>query len=270
MLRSPTTEAKAFSSHREGIRQSALLWAVGICLAWLGVVGACEAQAGSLTVMPITVQLSAPTKVREALHVTNNGNEPMRVQVDAVAWAQSNGQDAFVPTPDLLVNPGMFEVQPGQTQVLRMGWRGTPSNREQTYRIILRELPIAALAPMPSVDAPSIATSGMAIKVLLEMRLPVYLAPAKAEGEPEWSARRLDRDSVEVRLDNRANVHTVIDEIRVQGESTDQALAKQGVHAAVLAGQQRRWVLPLAPNASGPLALVVRSDQQTQQIPVGQ
>lgn len=270
MLRLLTTKSATISSQRERLRQSAHLWAAGICLVWLGLVGAREAQAGSLTVMPITVQLSAPSKVREALYVTNNGNELMRVQVDAVAWAQSNGQDAFVPTPDLMINPGMFEVQPGQTQVLRMGWRGTPSSREQTYRIILRELPVAAMVSTPSAAAPTIAAPGMAIKVLLEMRLPVYLAPAKAEGEPAWSARRLGLDSVEVRLDNQANVHTVIDELRVQGEGTDKALATQGVHAAVLAGQQRRWVLPLASNATGPLALVVRSDQQTQQIPVGQ
>ncbi|PKO60650.1 MAG: molecular chaperone, partial [Betaproteobacteria bacterium HGW-Betaproteobacteria-17] len=141
---------------------------------------ALSAQAGSLSVMPVVVALS-DHKVREAITVTNQGDERVTTHVDVVSWTQSDGKDVFAPTTDVLLNPGVFTLEPGQVQVLRLGWRGkVPLDTERTYRILLREVPPAAPAQRSPGALPS------QVRVLLELRIPIYVAPRQVVHRPEW------------------------------------------------------------------------------------
>ncbi len=247
-------------------------WRAGAAMACLLLLcaGAPHAQAGSLTVMPVGVHLLAPERVRESLRVTNNGEESMTVQADVVAWRQVDGLDEYTPTPDVLLNPAIFDVEPGKTQVLRLGWRGQQGETEQAYRLILREVPRRASSPRASAPVSIMkAAPGNAVQVLLELRIPIYVAPADAGDAPVWQAKRVDGDAVEVTLDNRSRVHTVVHEVNVSAETAEQpVLGTRGVHAAVLAGQRRRWVMDLPKDAKGDLAVWVQVDQQRLRLPL--
>lgn len=235
-------------------------------LHWVIPVGAAlcalSAQAGSLSVMPVVVALS-DHKVREAITVTNQGDERVTTHVDVVSWTQADGKDVFAPTTDVLLNPGVFTLEPGQVQVLRLGWRGQPPlDAERTYRILLREVPPAAPAQSLSGALPS------QVRVLLELRIPIYVAPRQVVLRPEWQTWRVDGDTLEVRFRNQSNVHTVVHELQLASGSGTPLGAPLDVHAAVLAGQERHWTLPLPKAGAADLTVDVRADQGHQRLTI--
>ncbi|MBT9554248.1 MAG: molecular chaperone [Hydrogenophaga sp.] len=224
------------------------------------------AQAGSLSVMPVVVALSGE-KAREAITVTNQGDERVTTHVDVVSWTQSAGQDVFGPTADVLHNPGVFTLEPGQTQVIRLGWRGkAPLDTERTYRLLLREVPPAAPAQSPS--ASPAEASPARVRVLLELRIPIYVAPHKVVHRPEWQTRRVDGNSVEIRFRNQGNVRTVVRGLQLSTASGAPVGHPLDVHAAVLAGQERAWTLPLPNTGAEGLGVDVRADPGQQRLTI--
>lgn len=208
---------------------------------------AAGARAGSLSVMPVVVALSAD-KVRDSIVVTNRASQFSTVHVDVMSWMQSEGQDVFQRTTDVLVNPEVFTLAAGQAQVLRLGWRGVGNaDVERTYRIFLREVPGASGGPVPSAPVTSPPVS---VNVLLELRIPIYVAPRKPDSSLVWQARRVGRDHVDVHLRNQGNVHAVVHDLQLITSSGHRFGSGLGVNSAVLAGQERVWRLP-QPNADG-------------------
>ena len=88
-----------------------------------------------------------------------------------------------------------------------MVWRDELENN----RILLREVPPAAPTQIPSGAVPS------QVRVLLELRIPIYVAPQKVVHRPEWQTRRVDVDTLE-----------------------DGALARRGQEAVAFGGVARR------------------------------
>lgn len=239
-------------------------------LHWVIPVGAMlcalSAQAGSLSVMPVVVALS-DHKVREAITVTNQGDERVTTHVDVVSWTQSDGKDIFAPTTDVLLNPGVFTLEPGQVQVLRLGWRGQPPlDTERSYRILLREVPPAAPTQAPSTSLAGALPSQ--VRVLLELRIPIYVAPRQVVHRPEWQTRRVDGDTLDVHFSNLSNVHTVVHDLQLVSGSGAPLGDPLDVHAAVLAGQERHWSLPLPKAGAADLTVDVRADQGHQRLTV--
>jgi fimbrial chaperone protein len=228
---------------------------------------ALSAQAGSLSVMPVVVALS-DHKVREAITVTNQGDERVTTHVDVVSWTQSDGKDVFAPTTDVLLNPGVFTLEPGQVQVLRLGWRGkVPLDTERTYRILLREVPPVAPLQTKPTSSPAEALPAR-VRVLLELRIPIYVAPQKVVHRPDWQARRLDGHTIEVRFRNQGNVRTVVHDLQLASGSGEPLGDPLDVHAAVLAGQERLWTLPLPKAGAADLTVDVRADQGHQRLTI--
>lgn len=197
---------------------------------------ACAAGAAEISVLPVGLVLSA-AQDRKAVTVSNGGKEAVAVQVEAVAWAQENGADQYTPTHDLLVNPQVFSLPPGGSQVVRVGLRQPADRqREVAYRLFVRELP-----PPPQLAA---SVVGQQIRVLMELRLPVYVAPADPRPAQEWRARRQADGSLAVEVANVGNVHFVVAGLRLRSavDSADAPpLATLATSTTVLAGQRRRW-----------------------------
>ncbi|MFG6487463.1 molecular chaperone [Roseateles sp. BYS78W] len=195
-------------------------------------------RAADVTLMPVTVRLDRAND-RATVQVMNNGQEPVLMQAEAIAWNRVGGIDVDGPTNDLIVNPPVFTVQPGQTQVLRLGLRRNQELAEEgTYRIVLREVPM----PRPS-DALNVAGS---VRVLVALRVPVYVAPAQVRRGEQWKLSRAANGELLAEVANTGNVHLKVSELRLQGEN-GQALAQvaqKGGHAVIFPGEQRVFRLP--------------------------
>lgn len=226
------------------------------------------AGAADIAVMPVGLSLGGGHD-REAITVTNQGQEPVTMQVETVSWNQIDGDDRYTPTHDLLVNPPLFNVAPGQSQVLRVGLRRPPGGeREVAYRLFLRQVPLPPSAPLPHPD--EAGSDGSRIRVLLELRLPVYVTPAKIIRDQQWRGRRTADGGIVVEVANAGTVHLVVAglTLRAVGAAADSPpLATAKVSASVFPGQRRHWELrPQVATPGQRLTLEVATDRSPQNV----
>lgn len=215
------------------------------------------AQAADVSIMPVNVKLDRSND-RATVQVQNNGNEVVVMQAEAIAWTRQNGQDVDGPTQDLIVNPPIFSIQPGQTQVLRVGLRRAMElQQEATYRMVLREVPVPRANDNSQVAG--------AVRVLVALRVPVYVAPANVKRAESWQLQRGSAGEMMATVSNTGNVHLKVSELRVAGAGgQSQVLAVQGSQSVIFPGEQRSFKLPAS--ASPPSALQVMTDQGLQHV----
>ncbi len=236
------------------------LLAVGAALLTLalGLPSAGQALATELGVSPVTLQFDR-LRNRGTVQVLNLGAEPVTVQADAVAWRREAGRDIDEPTQDLLLNPPIFTIPPGQSQVVRVGLRRpVDEERETLYRLVLRELP-----PAPG-TGPQVSAQ---VRVLMALRLPVYVAPASIRRDARWTALHTADGQVVAEIHNQGNVHLRLAHLRLLGADTAAPLAERHGGAVLLPGEKLRVVLDV-PNAATPRTLEVQHDQGTQHVAV--
>jgi fimbrial chaperone protein len=215
--------------------------------------------AADLSIMPVALHFDRQ-RDRTTVHVTNNGSEPVVLQAEAIAWQREGGVDSDAPTADLIVNPPVFTIAPGRSQIVRVGLRrAQPAEHEATYRMVLREVPV------PREPDASMVTG--AVRVLVALRVPVYVAPAAVRREALWRAR-VDADGhVVAHLHNAGNVHLKVGAIRVHGDEQRAPIVARGPESVVFPGEARSWrVVPAGTLAVRPLTLEVTTDRGVQHV----
>lgn len=215
------------------------------------------ASAAELGVMPVTLQFDR-LRDRGSVQVINFGREPVTLQADAVTWQREGGRDIDAPTQDLILNPPIFTVPAGATQVLRVGLRRpAAAERETAYRLVMRELP-------PAPDARLLLSAQL--RVLVSLRLPVYVAPATVHRDARWTVQRDAQGRVVAEVHNHGNVHMKVGALRLQ-DGARGAVGEQRPGAVLFPGESQRFRLD-APMAAGPLTLEVQHDQGLQHVAV--
>jgi fimbrial chaperone protein len=205
-----------------------LALAAGVC---------CAADVG---LMPVSVQLDA-LRPRATVQVMNNGAHPVVMQVDTVAWQRENQRDSDTPTGDLVVNPPVFTLEPGRTQIVRVGLRrSAASEREGTYRIVLREV--------PGPTDPQTLVSGQ-VRVLVAMRVPVYVAPTRVVQQERWQLERDSSGCMVATVHNEGNVHFKVGRLSMFRDDSHPPVAEQAVASLLFPGESQRFVLPVAAEA---------------------
>jgi fimbrial chaperone protein len=232
-----------------------------IALTALSLLSAASAFCADLSIMPVAVQLDAKHD-RSTVRVTNQGKSPVVLQADAIGWAREAGVDHDTSTSDLIVNPPVFTVAPGQTQIVRVGLRrNSASDQESTYRMVLREV--------PSIDA-GIDTLQGQVRVLVAVRVPVYVAPNLVRRQERWVARYDDAGQLVAAVTNTGNVHYKIGSLHVASEDASATTKAEGPQSVVMPGEARSFVLrapvKLAPDT--PVMLEVQTDTGMQYVPI--
>ena len=116
-------------------------WISGIFAAVVILAAPAFASASSLQIMPINIEVPAPGAA-STVTLTNQGGDLLNAQIRIFKWVQLNGQDELVPTRDVVVSPPAVKLQPGKKSVIRVVRIGkTPAATEETYRLIIDELP---------------------------------------------------------------------------------------------------------------------------------
>ncbi len=218
-------------------------------------------RAADVTLMPVNVHLDRGND-RATVQVVNNGSEPVIMQAEAIAWARVGGVDIDSPTNDIIVNPPVFTVKPGQTQVVRVGLRHSQElQQEGTYRMVLREVPGLRLGDIGSV-------SGQ-VQVLVALRVPIYVAPVKVVRDERWQLKQDGNGDVVAMVSNTGNVHMKLADLRLQGEGTEGMVIEQkGPNSVIFPGEERSFHLKRVIGAGDVVAttLQVRTDQGLQRV----
>lgn len=210
------------------------------------------AQAASLSVSPVLVTLDEK-RHSAALTIKNESNEARVIQTELLGWAQENGENIYTPTRDILVNPPIATLQPGQTQIIRLGLnRKVDKTQELTYRLYISEVP----------PPPKEGFTGL--RIALRLGLAVFVSPkAKLIDKLDWKAARGPEGALQLTLRNSGNRHMRLTSLKVRDPSNGQQLAEwQPSPTTLLAGQARQISLPLPPGWQGKqLCLVAGTDE---------
>ena len=207
------------------------------------------AQGANLQISPVSISFQ-PGQNAAGIQLQNNGDTPLYGQVRVYAWDQRDGVDALTPTTQLVASPPIIEIAGKSAQTIRLVRRGaagtpvTPGGAEQTYRILIDELPRG--------DAQQ---GNVAIR--LQYSVPAFVLPVDTQAAPqlEWSTFQR-AGAWHLRARNTGALHAQIGATSVTVGSRDVVLSK-GLLGYALPGRTREWALPadVAGALPAPLAI---------------
>jgi fimbrial chaperone protein len=189
------------------------------------------AHAGSFSISPLRLDLSSAA--RSAALTVNNEEREALIQAQVMLWEQVDGEEKLTPTRDLLVSPAVFTLAQGASQLVRVALRNAPAvaEREQSYRLILQEVPQPANPDF----------SGL--QIALRLSLPVFVAKEGAAGPAlAWSAAPSGNGLV-ITAQNSGDVHARILGFSVAPAVGDDAPLVQPVATYILPRQAHSWTL---------------------------
>ncbi|MDQ6767343.1 MAG: fimbria/pilus periplasmic chaperone [Candidatus Eremiobacteraeota bacterium] len=206
------------------------------------------AAAAGVTVAPIRVDLS-PSQTSSFIQLTNGDSAAKLMHARIFVWDQMAGKDRLTPTQDLIVSPPIFLLQPGSSQILRMGLLEQPSgNVERAYRILITEVPQT--------------TKPDQIRVVLQLSIPLFVA-ATGGGQPliQIQGKRGPHQRLELTLWNSGAQHIRFTRLVVRDAASSQIIADSSNSQYVLAGQKMRHIFTLPKSAAAtPLSVEAYSE----------
>lgn len=232
---------------------------------------------GGLQVSPVRLNFDADQHGK-ALQLSNGGSQTFEAQVRVMRWTQEGGKDRLLPADEIVASPAILRVAPGEPQTVRLvRVRSGPTEREQSFRVLVDELPGAQRA-----------AAGPGLKMLMRYSIPVFVAPAAAAGprvprvpaDPltptdisRVSARLLPAGEgrTELRVHNEGARALRISQLSSQRASGARQSLGEGLIGYVLPGQQMSWPLNLAQPLPADLSLKARfnDDREARALPLG-
>lgn len=208
-----------------------------LCLTLFALLGLAQA-AQAFQVRPVRLDFGSRVAASQ-LMVHNPTQRPLLLQAQAFDWGQEDGQERLTPSQALIVNPPIFELAPGASQVVRVGLRrAVESGVERSHRIWLSQVP-----------TPEDVDSG--VQLLLRVSLPVFVTGAATPpAQPQWQ-----RHGQTLELHNSGGRHL---QVRALDLLSDAGETASFGPCYALPGQQCRWALP-----SGWTAATTRYDADT-------
>jgi fimbrial chaperone protein len=196
-------------------------------------------KAGSYQVKPVRIELSTK-QFRTTIEVNNLGVLPATIQTRLVTWTANGAEEVQADSDEILVNPPIFTVRPGQIQSVRVGLRRARVDAvETTYRLILEEIP---LPPPPGFQG---------VTTVLKLSVPIFVRPRVASPSMIWKARRISPDQLKVSAENSGNAHVQVKRISINGADRPEPDIVSDKNAYVLRGGRKEWTLPNTRFAAG-------------------
>lgn len=198
------------------------------------------ANAGALTVNPIRLELAAGLAAT-SMTIGNAADAPATVQVSVQRWRHRDGVDELEPATGgdaPIVTPPMFQLAPGASQIVRIGFAGRHAMAEEgRWRLVVEELPQAQLQALP------VALTPVQIATRLRISLPLFRLPAVVRSQLDWQLERASSgSSPALAVVNRGTTTERIDRAQLHGG--DAALAGIAGPVYLFPGEQRRFPLP--------------------------
>ncbi len=202
------------------------------CLALLLMLPAASADATSLRVSPVTLDLSKPRSSAN-LTLRNNASQPVSVQVRVFRWVQIDGADAYEATTDVVASPPAVRLAPQVDYTIRVVRTSkAPLTKEESYRVIIDELPTRRLLRSGTVN------------LVVRHSIPVFFRDP--QGDPPKVTWRLQRTSGQLKLvaENTGGTRLKLADLALN-QGSARLYARQGLFGYVLAGAKAEWPVDL-------------------------
>jgi fimbrial chaperone protein len=186
--------------------------------------------AGEFSVSPIRLNLSGAAR-SQLLTINNIGSAPARFLVRSAGWTVTEAGAVELSGDDkLVVFPASFVVAPKASQNIRVGTDQAATDTEQTWRIVLEEL--------PNPDAPSGA--GTTINVLSVLSVPVFMPPTTARKSMELGLQSVNGVTATVMISNKGNAHEMVSAVSVTALRGEEVAAQAQMEGWYLLPGKRR------------------------------
>jgi fimbrial chaperone protein len=226
--------------------------ATGALLAASGaLMGAGAAGAQSLTVLPVTIQMT-PGQLATTLTLINQAETQTAVQVRVYAWSQPDGvqSDQLVATSGTVVaSPPLATIAPSAAQIVRLVLRQRPQNKEVAYRVLIDQIPAPA--------APG------TVQMALRLSIPIFAEPAnRVASHVQFHLERAGGATYLV-ASNDGGRHETIRDIVLTATDGAKLTPEANTSPYILAGATHRWHIVGSANQpamQGALHLTARSE----------
>jgi fimbrial chaperone protein len=194
------------------------------------------ARAQSLSVLPVNLFLASGENAT-SLTVTNQGVTKTAIQIRAYAWNQYENKDLLTPSDLVIVSPPITTLAPGASQVVRFILRERPQLHENTYRILLDQIP-------PPAEPGT-------VNVALRLSIPVFAEPGvRVNPNVQFHVEVKDGQMYLVGTNNGLR-HMAIREVALSTSDGRGLKLEAGSSPYLLSGATRYWKI----DAQGPLPL---------------
>jgi fimbrial chaperone protein len=208
------------------------------------------ACAASLQVSPVTLEIP-PSGSTATVNLKNDGERPLSAQVRVVRWRQVEGQDDYEPTDAVVASPPLAEIAGNQTYTVRIVRADASAvAEEESYRLIVDELPTAASAGTRSVT------------LQLRYSIPVFFqAPDAGAPKLVWSFKK-NNGRIVVTLRNDGGRHVRVSALKLKDRSGATVSFGAGLMGYALPHSEVQWTSPPAKGLVGDtVAVNAMSDQ---------
>ena len=216
------------------------------CLATMVSAGAANAQ--SLTVLPVGIQME-PGQLATSLTILNQGSVESSIQVRTFKWSQAaDGSQQLTSSEDVVASPPIGTIAPGATQVVRLILRYPAHRQEESYRLLVDQIPPAA-------------QSGT-VRIALRLSIPVFAEPAeRANAHVVFHIERNAAGAFLIAV-NDGTRHQTIRDIALTTTSGVALKVAPNTSPYLLAGTTHRWRIE-TPVTGGAVHLVAHADTGT-------
>ncbi|HUB95711.1 MAG TPA: fimbria/pilus periplasmic chaperone [Stellaceae bacterium] len=193
--------------------------------------------AAAITLTPVQVELT-PARQSDLISVTNDSDDPLRLQVEVFAWQQRpDGETVLEPTKDILAFPPLLTMAAHETKRIRVGATVPPGAAEKPYRMSVQELP-----------EPTAQGGPASVRMLTKISIPVFLQPGPVTISGRIEAVPSRDGAWTLRVENTGTRRFVLAEIDARGIDGAGATLFDAKAAGwyVLAGGQRDYSLALS------------------------
>lgn len=206
-------------------------------IVFTGLLPVAHAQEGGISISPVRVDLGA-AQTAAAITISNGSGEEKLIQVTPTQWLHVEGLEQNAPSRELVVNPPLFRLPAGGSQIVRVGLarqvRAHPKT-EKAFRIFFEEL------PQGSPDSPD-ATGASQLRILLRIGVPVFVKPQQAaNADLHWKISRDAAGKVVLQAANTGTLHERVSSLILKSQKDEATLAQIEGFAYLLPGDTRQW-----------------------------
>jgi len=194
----------------------------------IALAAATAACAGAMQVSPVLID--AVGQQTATLHLRNTGDQPLTAQVRVLRWSQTAaGEDRLEPTEDVAASPPIASLGPRADYVVRLvRQRDTPPNGEESYRILVDELP-----------NPQNHVNGVAL--VIRQSIPVFFATRdRTPPKVTWRIETTDGKAALVGV-NAGDRRLRLSDIKLRDEHGGEVSFGAGLRGYVLGHSLVRW-----------------------------
>ncbi|MBA8839617.1 molecular chaperone [Ochrobactrum sp. RH2CCR150] len=208
------------------------------------------ANAASLRVSPVIIDLSAPTAASN-IRIWNDAKRPINVQARIFRWSQSNGVDTYTAATDVVVSPPISQLKPGGENIVRIVRTSkSPVKAEESYRLIVDELPDSAQRRSGTVN------------LVIRHSIPVFFSqPGTPDANPSWSVQRKS-GGYQVTVSNKGNKRLRVSDLALQGSGGRAVAQQKGLVGYVLGQSSATWFIPGTGGSRGGGSLTISAQSE--------